>query len=312
VSPCVYHLATAIKEATLSSNYKSASISLVVVSCNEGKNLRRTVHSLLASLPDGAEIVVVDDGSTDGSADCLTSGYHGVTVLHPDQRLGVACARNFGAKHARGEMVVFSDAHVETPLDWWKPLAAALATTSVGVVAPAITPIGEQGPIGFGMRISGPEMRSYWLGPQGEMAYPVPLLCGCFMAMRRDVVTAVGGFDEGMTTYGSEDLELCLRLWLLGYEVLVTPQVEVAHLFRERHPYHVEWKAYLYNLLRMVFAHSSSERIARVIEVTKGYQDFAAALGLIAQSDIWQRRAILAERRVRDDDWFFHSFGIDC
>jgi GT2 family glycosyltransferase len=300
------------KEETLSSHYSSNSISVVVVSCNEGENLRRTVHCLLASLPADGEIILVDDASTDGSADFLSKGYAGVTVLRPTRRLGVARARNFGAQHANGEVIVFSDAHVETPAGWWRPMQEALEGPSVGAVGPAVSVLGQPGAKGFGMNWSGPDLKVNWLGAQAEITHPVPLLCGCFVAMSRKTVEATGGFDEEMMSYGSEDLELSLRLWLLGYEVLIIPQVEVAHLFRERHPYAVEWKACVYNLLRMVFAHFNADRMARVIKIAAQYQDFSEALALAAESDIWTRRASLSAQRVRDDDWFFRNFGIEC
>src|SRR6202041_686305 len=84
-------------------------LSVVVVSHNEGVYLRRTVHSLMSTLPRESEVIVVDDGSSDRSADGLAESYDGVTVLRTAGRLGVSRARNFGAEYAQGEVVVFSD-----------------------------------------------------------------------------------------------------------------------------------------------------------------------------------------------------------
>jgi GT2 family glycosyltransferase len=140
----------------------------------------------------------------------------------------------------------------------------------------------------------------------------VPLLPGAFVAVRREVFDISGGFDEGMLQFGWEDTEFSLRLWLLGYDQLVVPSVDVPHLFRERHPYLVEWTKYLYNMLRVAFAHFGAERLARVLDAAKANHDFAGALALAAASDVWERRADLERRRVRDDDWFCNSFGIVC
>ena len=57
------------------------------------------------------------------------------------------------------------------------------------------------------------------------------------MAMRHDTLTQAGAFDEGMAQWGSEDVELCLRYWLLGYEAWVVPEVTVLHYFRKQRPY---------------------------------------------------------------------------
>ena len=60
-------------------------VSVVITSLNEGELLRQTVDNHLARLPSGGEIVVVDDGSTDGSTDFLNGNYEGVTLLRPPQ-----------------------------------------------------------------------------------------------------------------------------------------------------------------------------------------------------------------------------------
>jgi hypothetical protein len=88
--------------------------------------------------------------------------------------------------------------------------------------------------------------------------------------------------------------------------------VDVPHLFRERHPYLVEWTKYLYNMLRIAFAHFGPERLARVLDAAKGHHDFSGALAMAAGSDVWARRADLERRRVRDDEWFCNCFGIAC
>ena len=56
------------------------------------------------------------------------------------------------------------------------------------------------------------------------------------MAMRHDTLKRAGAFDEGMPQWGSEDMELCVRYWLLGYEVWVVPEVTVLHYFRKARP----------------------------------------------------------------------------
>src|SRR6267143_1674522 len=82
-------------------------LSVVVISRNEGEELRRTVETLDDTLPESAEIVVVDDGSTDGSADRLALR-RGRVKLHRKRGLGVARARSFGVRHARGDTLVFA------------------------------------------------------------------------------------------------------------------------------------------------------------------------------------------------------------
>ncbi len=114
------------------------------------------------------------------------------------------------------------------------------------------------------------------------------------------------GYDAGFTRWGFEDVEMCLRTWLLGYRVAVQPDVTVAHYFREaRDNYEVDDAAVTYNFLRMVYLHFSPTRIQQVREAVRGNPHVAVAQDRLADSDVFDRRAALLARRAHDDAWFF-------
>ena len=273
--------------------------------------LGRTVDSVLASLPPEGEIVVVDDVSTDGSAESLVGGDERVRVITPPERLGVARARNLGAREAAGDALAFADAHVAVPEGWFEPALEALSRPGVGAVGPVISSMEDPAKKGHGFRWVDPSFKIAWLGPEGTEPYPVPFLVGCFSAVRRDLFLALGGFDEGMPVWGMEDAEIGLRLWTLGYECLLLPGVDVQHLFRRKHPYAVGWEVVLHNMLRTAVLHFSRERLAKVVAATARNAAFPAAFARLAESDVWERRARLREQRVRDDDAFFERFGME-
>jgi GT2 family glycosyltransferase len=281
---------------------------VVVPSYNEGERLRGTVAQLLTTLPPDAEVIVVDDGSTDGSVAALP-GDPRLAVL-PSARQGIARARNEGSRAARGRILVFADAHVCPPPGWWQPLVEALADPAVGAVGPAISMLGRPRCKGFGMSLRQASLDATWLGRAGQRPYQVPVLCAAFLALRRETFCAAGGFDHGLVRWGMNDVEFSLHLWALGYDLLVAPQVDVAHLFRDRHPYHVDWMTVLHNKLRVALVYFGPARLARVIERLKPHRDFAAALALALTSGSNERRAELQRRRQRDDDWFFDRFNL--
>lgn len=295
----------------MASNSPSFELSVVIPTLNEGSRLRRTVEQFQASLSPESEILVVDDGSTDGSADFISGNDPRIRRLKTSQA-GCARARNFGARQAGGEVIVFADAHLEVPAGWWPPVRKALDHPSVGAVSPAISVIGRSASVGYGMKVTGPDLSIRWLERRGRQPYAIPILSGAFLAMRREVFEETGGFDEGLIRWGANDLELSLRLWLLGYEQRLVPQVVVGHLFRPKHPYAVAWQAILHNLLRVTFIHFNPARIERVVAALKNHPAFARALAMFPESDALNRRARFGGLRVHNDDWFFNSFGIVC
>jgi GT2 family glycosyltransferase len=283
-------------------------ISVVVLTLNEGDLLRRTVDSLAATIAEGDEIIVVDDGSTDGSADFLRDAAGPVTLLS-SRDLGVSKGRNLGASHARGDLLVFSDAHVETPPGWCDPLRRVLADPKVGAAATTLIDLVERDCRGYGLRLTGPDLGLEWLDSDRDDAYSVPLLTGAFFAMRHDTFDAVGGFDEGMVRWGSEDVELSIRLWLMGYDLRMIPQVEVAHLFREKGFYNVEWHWILHNRLRTAYLHFSDSRYERVLERLSTSKAFPDAYAMLRSSDAERYKAEMAPRKVRDPETYFATFG---
>jgi glycosyltransferase involved in cell wall biosynthesis len=289
-------------------------LSVILPAHNESVLLQRTVEQFEATLPELSEIIVVDNGSTDGSADFLGRGDHPlVSLISTAKALGVAGARNRGLVEARGEVVVFADAHIDVPERWWQPLVATLNRQGVGVVGPAIGVMGNpELPAACGQRIAERNLRVEWLGGDDTDPHPVPTLGGGFMVMRQQTLQIAGGFDVGMPQWGAEDLELCLRYWLLGYEAWVVPDVTVLHYFRSSNPLRIRTGVVTHNLLRVALLHFSEARLARVVSELHKTADFSQALALAVGTDVWQQRSDLARRRVHDDDWFFDRFKDLC
>jgi GT2 family glycosyltransferase len=283
--------------------------SIVIISHNEGEYLGRTVESVLAARPPCSEIIVVDDWSTDGSADGLAND-GAIRVLRPPRRLGTVRARNYGARHARGQTIVFSDAHVEVPKGWFEPLLAPLVRPKIGATGPVISMLNHTDAKGYGLRFRDAALNCEWGGWQGPYPYPVPMLGAGFFAMRRDVFVAIGGFDAGMIRYGMEDPDLDIRLWTFGYECLLVPSVEIAHLFRDDHAFQ-DWPTFLHNMMRYATIHFGERRRKRFVECYSSDESLTVALARVSASDAWKRRQQIQSLRCHDDDWYFHRFDMN-
>jgi GT2 family glycosyltransferase len=286
------------------------SVSVIVVAHNEGPLLASTVASLREGLPGDAEMIVVDDSSTDGSADFLVGAGSPAQLIQPEERLGISRARNLGGRSARGHVLVFSDAHVEGVGDWLAPIVEALADESVGEVAPAVGWFDRRPGVGYGFTWNDPTLVMRWLNTQDEEVAEVPFICGCFLALRRSVFEETGGFDEGLYHWGYEDSELSLRLWLSGYRCVVTRRAQVTHLFREGFPYPIDRGGVLYNRLRLAAVHLDEPSLAKVIGRVEDRAALGQAWTRLAESDTAERRAALEPARVREFGWLQERFRI--
>lgn len=292
-------------------NPRPRTVSVVIPACNEGRMLDMTVRSVLASenrLP--FEIVVVDDGSTDGSCDSYRRADQARVRVVDGGGLGVARARNLGAAYAEGEMLVFLDAHCEVPPRWLDGLASAMDAPDVAIVSPAFTRLGESYPVGLGVGWASPRLDLHWFLPVEGARHPyeIPLAPGGCQAYPASTFRAVGRFDEGFMCWGSEDIEISLRAWLLGYRVVAQSAVSVGHWFRDTRGFAVPEADIAFNHLRMVRQHFTDPRLGRVIEAMGTATTIREAESRLAQSDVDDRRKELMAVRERDDGWFCQTF----
>lgn len=287
------------------------SVSVVIPALNEGTNLVDTVDAVRRnSAPLDPEVIVVDDGSTDHAPQRLKAQFRddGKVRVIAGPQAGIARARNAGAAVANGEIVVFLDGHCYTPPGWLAALVAPFAKREVALAGPAFASIRGPRGVACGLTWDAPSLANVWL--PGETAGPVPFHIGACQAVRTETFHAIGGFDSGMTRWGSEDVEICLRLWLLGHEVHAAPRSVVFHLFRDSRPYDVDVRLILHNHLRLALLHFDERRLEKVMAEMMRWGAAAAALALAFTSGVAAERARLAALRVRDTDWFFRRFAI--
>jgi len=214
-----------------------ASISIVIVNLN-GKPLLADCLGALTGQDypqDRVEIILVDNGSTDGSVMFVRETSPRVRVLEAGRNLGFAGGNNLGARAATGEYLALINNDARADSHWLRALVETLeAEPDVACAASKI--LDREGRT---IDFVGPAMNLYGRALQVDEGLPaIPgthdepreLLapCGGAMMIRRDVFWEVGGFDEDYVAY-FEDLDLGWRLWLYGYRVLFVPQAIVYH-----------------------------------------------------------------------------------
>ncbi|XP_029023023.1 polypeptide N-acetylgalactosaminyltransferase 15-like [Betta splendens] len=208
--------------------------------------LLRTVHSVLDTAPRRylQEVLLVDDLSQHGHLKSVLGEYvahlDGVRLIRNTKRLGVAGCRSVGAARAAGEVLVFMDSHCECQRGWLEPLLERVAQDRTRVVSPIIDVIdwqsfqynATQWPV---RGVFDWKLNFYWESNShqpntDDKPLPSPVLGGEVVAIDRHFFQSVGSYDPGMLLWGTEQIELSIRVWCCGGSMEVVPCSRVAHL----------------------------------------------------------------------------------
>ncbi|WP_273484070.1 glycosyltransferase family 2 protein [Desulforamulus ruminis] len=289
-----------------------ARASIIIPCKNEGDLIKATLESIMETgSPLPYEIIVINDGSTDGCCKFLQShrsSLPGVKLINTTG-IGSSNARNLGARRSDGDVLVFCDAHITVAPGWLEGLVEGLLVRGAGAVSPGIANMGEKSAVGYGMTWN-EDLEAKWMPHPGKVA-EVPIAPGGCLAVTRETFNEVGGFERGFRVYGYEDAEFSLRLWLFGYRVEVDPDIIVRHHFRKRHPYPVTLGEYGYNAIRMAISHFNPARIGKVINLYSDLENIGQLVAeVIFESDALEQRALYFHRRKNDDNWFMERFLI--
>ena len=207
-------------------------VAVVVPSWNGRRWLPGLFASLRAQTVAPAEVVVVDNGSTDGTLDWLAAEAPEARVVELGRNTGFAVAANRGIHDAQAEAVALVNTDVELEPRWIELMAGAL--DGHAAVACKMVRLGDPGVIddaGDILRRDGVcEQRGRGHADDGRWDAPGEVFSACAGAAlyRRDAVLAAGGFDERFFSY-LEDVDLGLRLRLAGETCWYEPRAVARH-----------------------------------------------------------------------------------
>jgi GT2 family glycosyltransferase len=273
------------------------SVSIVIPNLDGRDHLAALLESIDAqTLPDGShEVVLVDNGSCDGSAEFVQNRYPDALVVRNTRNLGFAKACNQGAEVARGRLIAFLNNDVRLRRDWLDRMVTCLDESGASCVGSrilswdgaridferaAMTFVGGGMQPGFGDPVD----------PARHIDQPQDLLFACAGAMliEREAFREVGGFDEDYFAF-FEDVDLGWRLWLLGHRVVLSPEAVAYH---HHHGTASRFQPYQLNMLR--------ERNA-LYTIFKNYGDEALAAALPAALLLLVKRAAYASGIPHDE-----------
>lgn len=206
----------------------------MVVNWNRKELLRACLASLTRQTGASFETIVVDNGSTDGSAD-LAEHEFGLRVIRNRENLGFCAANNQGIAAARGEFIALLNNDAEAEPGWLAALQEACARRpDVGMAASKILVWEDPGRIDKAGHLIFPDAQNRGRGSgaldrgqydrEEEVLWPD----GCAAMYRKEMLDRIGGFDEDFFAY-ADDAELGLRARIAGWRCIYTPAAVVRH-----------------------------------------------------------------------------------
>jgi GT2 family glycosyltransferase len=224
-------------------------LSIIILCWNDLKVIGDCLQSIYATTRSTEfEVIVVDNGSTDGSIEFIRRNYPQAQVIENGKNLRFAKANNIGIRASQGEYVLilnpdtiihewaldrivpFADSHPEAGAFGCRILYADGRYQGCARPFPSI-----RGEWITALQLDALARLSDWfqagnyVGWDGDTQRTVGWLAGCFILVRGNLLKTLGGFDEQFFYY-HEDMDLCHRVWQAGYTILYTPDVTTTHL----------------------------------------------------------------------------------
>ncbi len=232
-----------------------SSVSLILVTHNSEAHIEASLRAVTTDPARPDEILVVDNGSNDGTVGIVDS--FGVKCIQLDTNRGFPYACNLGASMAGGNVLVFLNPDTEPHTGWLPPLIEALQRPGVGAAMPLLDLTYAPGHY-FTSRSALTFLGFAWSTDSGDPIpddleeTEVPFPSGAAFAITRKIFEELDGFRDEYFLY-LEDVDLGWRLRLMGLKSVLVPAARVAHDYEfERHArkmYYLER-----NRLRMVLA----------------------------------------------------------
>ena len=244
------------------------STAVVILNWNGRQHLEQFLPSVVQHTPPQVRIIVADNGSTDDSLSFIERHYPTIEIIRLAENYGFAEGYNRALEQVDAEFFVLLNSDVEVTAGWTEPLVATLTNhRNVAAVAPKLRSYGRReyfeyaGAAGGYIDILGyPFCRGRILSSleedKGQYDTPQEVFwaSGAAFCCRADVFRRLGGFDADFFAH-MEEIDLCWRMQLSGYKIMVEPRSMVYHLGGGTMPNESPRKLYLNyrNNLSMLF-----------------------------------------------------------
>jgi GT2 family glycosyltransferase len=257
-------------------------VCVVINNWNGGNLLLKCISSILNVTEYlNYKVIVVDDGSTDGSGEEVKRKFKNVKVIFLKEHKGASFTRNVGIeyclKNEKADYVIFLDNDVKIEDKNWieKLISIMEKEKEIGILAPIIYT---------------PEYYQTFTKKTIEYTKYVPSAC---IIVRKDVFKKIGGFDINFLFVGNEDPDFCNRVRASNFKIAVTNKTKVFHNTSTKKRKSIFWSfVSTYNYVRYILLNlreNSVFEIFSLIVIRKNFSRGYNPSNLIIVSDWWKR-----------------------
>jgi len=209
-------------------------VSIIIVNWNGREILRKCLNSIRENTTyPNYKVVVVDNGSTDGSVEMIKKEFPYVKLIQNKENLGVAKATNQGIKKIESDYYFLLNNDTEVTRKWLNEfIAISESDSKIGIVGcKLVSPDGRVqhvGQISFRVDIRGRRISNYLQKKTNELR-EVDSVTGAAFLIKREVIDKIGLFDEGFSPFYYEETDFCVRARRGGFKIMYDPRAIIIH-----------------------------------------------------------------------------------
>jgi GT2 family glycosyltransferase/Flp pilus assembly protein TadD/glycosyltransferase involved in cell wall biosynthesis len=211
-------------------------VSIIILTRNQLEHTRKCLESIWQQTPEPHELIIVDNGSTDGTVDFLKelqAGGRDVKVIFNPVNRGFAAGNNQGLVQAKGDFVLLLNNDTVVTPGWLRGMLSVFERDpNIGIAGPMSNYVSGPQLVsekGYQSLDQLPEFARGWAVRHAGQIFEINRVVGFCLMARRAVVEKIGGLDEHFGSGNFEDDDFCIRARLAGYKAVVAKDVFIHH-----------------------------------------------------------------------------------
>ncbi len=290
-------------------------VAVVILNWNGKRYLEKYLGLLIErTTVEGAQIIIADNASTDGSQEWLKEHYPNITLIEFSENWGYTGGYNRALKQVEAEYFLLLNSDIEVTEGWLEPLVAAMdSNPKVGISMPKMKSLYERemfeyaGACGgfidyFGFPFCRGRVISHLEKDEGQYDTDIEIFwaSGAAFMIRASLFRELGGFDDSFFAH-MEEIDLCWRAKLNGSEVWIFPKSEVYHVGGGTLPNDSPRKLYFNyrNNLLMLYKNLPRKRLAIIMTIRMLMDGASALLYLLQGKRGFYRSVVKAHKDFR-------------